>query len=76
MDSSEMNTSTISTGNIPADVLADADALIEAAMAGRKPDPIVVHRSRERAARVTEEIRRKHGVLDIGVSAIRELRDQ
>ena len=60
---------------IPADVFAQGEALVEAVMAGRKPDPSLAQAVRERAAKVTEAIRQKHGVLDIGTQAIRELRD-
>ena len=70
-----MSLDTRITGPIPPDVLADGEAIIEAIAAGRKPDPEIVGRVRERAARVTESIRQKHGLLDIGTKAIRELRD-
>lgn len=64
-----------STGSIAPDVFADGEAIVEALMAGTKPDPELVRRVRERAARITEDIRKKHGILDIGARAIRELRD-
>jgi len=70
-----MSTDTKISGPIPPDVLTDAEALIEAAMAGKKPDPEVARRVRERGAKVTEDIRKKHGVLNIGTQIIRELRD-
>lgn len=38
-------------------------------------DPEAMRRSAERMDRIREEIRQKHGILDIGVPAIRELRD-
>ena len=38
-------------------------------------DPEVMRQACERMDRRREEIRQKHGVLDIGVPAIRELRD-
>ena len=61
---------------IPSRSVANGGAVVEAYLAGRKPDPELVRRVRERAAKITEEIRRKHGVLDIGVPAIREFRDR
>lgn len=70
-----MSTQHIS-GPIPSDVLSDGEAIIEAVMAGKKPDPAVAQRVRERANKITEEVRRKYGVLDIGANAIRELRDR
>ncbi|MFN0053928.1 MAG: hypothetical protein ACKV0T_17250 [Planctomycetales bacterium] len=71
-----MSTNTKSTGPIAHNVFADGEAIIEARLAGRQPDPVLVRRVRERAAKITEEIRQKHGVLDIGVPAIREFRDR
>lgn len=65
-----------STGTIAPDVFADGEAVIEAIIAGRKLDPELARRVRERAATITEEIRQTHGVLDIGVPAIREFRDR
>lgn len=39
-------------------------------------DPEEMRKACERMDRMGEEIRRKQGVLDIGVAAIRELRDR
>lgn len=71
-----MATNTKGTGSIPTDILADAEAVIEAIMSGQKLDPETARRIDERAQKVTDEIGRKHGVLDIGGPAIRELRDR
>ena len=60
---------------IPPDLLADTQAVIEHIVAGKLLDPEVARRVRERADRIREEIRQIHGILDIGVPAIRELRD-
>jgi hypothetical protein len=60
---------------IPTDLLADTQAIIDHLISGKLLDPEVTRRVRERAERIREEIRQKHGVLDIGVPAIRELRD-
>lgn len=38
-------------------------------------DPEAMRKAAERMDRVREEIRRMHGILDIGVPAIRALRD-
>jgi hypothetical protein len=38
-------------------------------------DPETMRKAAESMDRIREEIAKKHGVLDIGVSAIRELRD-
>lgn len=65
----------ISSTEIPAEILADGQAALSAAMAGKKLDPVIAQTIRERAEKITEEIRKKHGTLDIAVPAIRALRD-
>ena len=60
---------------IPPDLLADTQAVIEHVVSGKRLDSEIARRVRERAERIREEIRQQHGVLDIGVPAIRELRD-
>jgi hypothetical protein len=45
---------------------ADAEAVLRHAFHGEPLDPEVGRRVRERAARVSEEIRRVHGVIDDG----------
>ncbi|MCI0360264.1 MAG: hypothetical protein L0211_17440 [Planctomycetaceae bacterium] len=66
---------TLNPGPIPPDVLADGEAIVAAIMAGKKPDAALARKVRDRAQRITEEIRKKHGVLNIGAKAIRDLRD-
>jgi hypothetical protein len=61
--------------NLPADLLADMEAAVAAA-AGKPIDPQVARRIRERAVQATEEVRRRHGVLNIAVDLIRETRDE
>jgi hypothetical protein len=61
---------------IPSDVLADAEAVIDHLMRGKPLDSETRKRIRERAQKITEEIRQKYGVVDIGVPAIRELRGE
>jgi hypothetical protein len=53
----------------------DTLAVIEKLMTGKPLDPEVYRRIRAEAARISEEVYRKHGLLDIGVPAIRALRD-
>lgn len=71
-----MSIDTTHSDTIPTEILADGEAVLDAVLAGRKPDPELAHRVRERAERITEDIRKKHGILDIGTKTIRELRDQ
>jgi hypothetical protein len=59
---------------LPPDLEADTKAILDF-LAGKPLDPDVARRIRERGDRIRDEIFRKHGLLDIGVPAIRELRD-
>ena len=61
--------------SIPSEVLADMKRATELALSGKK-DSEFERRVQAEAKRIRAEILRKHGPLDIGVSAIRELRDQ
>ena len=70
-----MSIDTKTTGPIPAELLADGEAIVEAIRTGRKPDPEIAKRVRDRAAKISAEVRKKHGVLDIGSKFIREFRD-
>ena len=65
----------MNTDAIPADILADLEALAAAASAGRKPDADLTRRVRERAERARHEVFTRNGVLEIGVAAIRSFRD-
>lgn len=60
---------------IPSEVLADLEQAAHCAATGQTPDPEFVRRIAAEAKRIREEVQRKHGILDIGVPAIRELRD-
>jgi hypothetical protein len=60
---------------IPPELAADTQAVIDKLMTGKPLDPETYTRIRERADRIRDEIFEKHGLLDIGVPAIRELRD-
>ena len=59
---------------IPPDVLADLEYAAQLAASGRK-DPAFAERVAAEAASIREEVKRQHGLLDIGTPAIRELRD-
>jgi hypothetical protein len=61
--------------SLPTDLVQDFDAVIDHVSSGKPLDPAVAVRVRERAARITAEILRMHGVLDVAVPAIRGLRD-
>jgi hypothetical protein len=54
---------------------SDHEEVARAASDRRPVDPDVARRIRERARKMREEILRIHGVQNIGVELIRELRD-
>ena len=60
---------------IPADVMAELQEAANRVAAGIR-DPEVARQSCRRMDKMREEIRKKHGLLDIAVPAIRELRDE
>jgi len=59
----------------PPEVRAEIEEAIRRAMSGVR-DPEAMRRACERMDRIREEIFKRHGVLDIGVPAIRELRGE
>jgi hypothetical protein len=66
---------TENTSGIPPDLEADAQAVIGSVMTGKPLEPDVLRRVREEAEKITERLRREYGELDIGVPAIRGLRN-
>jgi hypothetical protein len=71
-----MATSQTKTAGADPQILADLDAVMERITTGKPRDPELSRRIRKRAERITEEIRQKHGQLDIAVQLIREARDE
>ena len=61
---------------IPRDVMADAQLVAECVAAGRPVPAEVALRVRAEGQKITERLRQQYGELDIGVPAIRELRDE
>jgi hypothetical protein len=55
-------------------VLADLDAVMKRIATAGPVDPELSRRIRERAERITEQIRQEHSELDIAVQLIRETR--
>jgi hypothetical protein len=70
-----MSTDTMPTHLIPADLLADGEAVVAAILAGKKPAAELAQRVRARGEKITADTKARHGVLQIGTGAIRELRD-
>ena len=60
---------------IPPELMTELQAAAEYAAKGVR-DPQVMKQASERMDRMRDEIYRQHGLLDIGVPAIRELRDE
>jgi len=69
----DMNERPFST--TPPELRAEIEQAVRRAMSGRR-DPEVMRQACEHMDRVREEIRQKHGVQDIGVELIRELRGE
>ena len=65
---------TIEPELIPPEIMAELEEAARRAAAGIR-DPDAMRQACERMDRLSEDVRRKHGVLDIGLPAIRELRD-
>ena len=55
---------------------ADMEALMERVLHGKPLPPDVYRRIREEGERITEEIRREQGTIEIAVDLIREIRDE
>jgi hypothetical protein len=64
-----MSTDTV----IPADLMSRMQDAAEKAARGLR-DPEEMRKACEEMDRISEEIRRRQGILDIGISSIRELR--
>jgi hypothetical protein len=61
---------------IPADLLADMQAVVEAVAAGRPVAPEVARRIRERSEKARQENLDQHGVRAVAVDLIREVRGE
>jgi hypothetical protein len=64
---------TIENNPIPPEFAVEMQEAVEHVVRGVR-DPERINRARRRMDRIREEIRQEHGVPDIGVAAIRELR--
>ncbi len=60
---------------IPPEVMAELIAAAQRAAAGVR-DPEIMRQACERMDRMREEIRKKHGELNIAVDLIREVREE
>ena len=55
---------------------ADEEAVNEHVLTGKPLDPEVYRRVRARAEKITAELRRKYGNMNISANLIREVRDE
>lgn len=54
----------------------ESQAVMDHLMTGKPIDPEIKRKIHERAAKITQEVRDKFGLVDIAVPAIRELRGE
>ena len=71
-----MNTTKAEPTSIPPDILADAQVGAECAAAGKPVPPEVARRVHERSEKARQQLLATHGIQDIGVQIIRELRGE
>ena len=71
-DNNDMKTAIKSA--IPPEIMAELQRAADRAALGIR-DPEEARKACEEMDRISQEIYKKHGILDIGVPAIRELRD-
>jgi len=55
---------------------ADSQAVLDHVLHKKPLDPEVYRRVHERSAKITEELRQKHGTVNIAVDLIRQARDE
>ena len=65
---------TLEKSTIPPELMAEIQEAADRAATGLR-DPERMRQARASMDRIREAIRKEHGILDIGVPAIRELRD-
>jgi hypothetical protein len=57
-------------------VLADLQAVIDSLVSKTPLDPAIARRVEERAERTRQEVFERHGLLNVAVDLIREIRDE
>jgi hypothetical protein len=71
-----MKTEELENSATDPEALSDEEAILASFVSGTPVDPDVQRRVHERAQKIRQEIFRKHGLVDIAVPAIRELRGE
>jgi len=73
-NNSVMNSAEKKATGIPADLMAELQRAADRAAKGVR-DPEAMRQACERMDRISEEVYKKNGVLDVGTPAIRALRE-
>jgi hypothetical protein len=68
-----MTAQPIDTGDI-AEARADVRAVLDSLLSKRPLDPEIIRRIEDRSERMTEELRKQYGELNVAVDLIREVR--
>lgn len=71
-----MHTRNAEATGIPPDIRADAQIVADCAAAGQPVPPEVPRRVQERSAHARRQLLATHGVQNVGVQIIRELRGE
>ena len=58
------------------EVSADLEAVVNHLVSGNPLDTHVTRRARQRSERLTDELRRSRGELNVAVDLVREIRDE
>ena len=58
------------------EVLLDLEAVLKHVSSGTSIEPELASRVRARSERMTEELRRQHGELNVAVDLVREVREE
>jgi hypothetical protein len=64
------------TDALDSDVSSDLDAVLRHVATGAPLDTLVSERVRRRSERLTEDLRRTRGELNVAVGLVREIRDE
>jgi hypothetical protein len=60
----------------PSDATDDLQAVLDHVATGKPLDPEVERRVRERSRKIRQNLRDRHGVLNVAVDLIREIRNE
>ena len=64
------------TTTIPTDVRSDFEAVVDRLKTGKPLDPAIERRIEQRAQKIRQRLLKDHGLQDVGVQIIREIRGE